>query len=65
MLHENSDDGTQCKTPLGYEDGLPVPELVTLKDYINGDYEKLGVRILVCVKSIGPKKTSKWCHRYA
>jgi len=57
MIHETSDAGKQCKVPLGYEDGQSLSKLVTLNDYLNGGHELDGVRILVCVKSIGPKKT--------
>lgn len=57
MVHEASDAGKQCKVPLGYEDGQSLPKLVTLKDYLNREHERDGVKILVCVKSIGPKKT--------
>lgn len=57
MIHETSDAAKQCKSPLGYEEGQSLPKLVTLKDYLNGEHENGGVKILVCVKSIGPKKT--------
>lgn len=57
MVHEASGAGKQCKVPLGYEDGQSVSKLVTLKDYLNSEHERDGVKILVCVKSIGPKKT--------
>jgi len=58
MVLDKVDDGEQCKSPLGYEEAHQLSNLVTLKDYINGDHEKPDVRILVCVKSIGPKKSS-------
>jgi len=58
MVLDKVDDGKQCKSPLGYEEAHQLPNLVTLKDYLNGEHEKLDVRILVCVKSIGPKKSS-------
>lgn len=56
MLHENSDEGVLCKTPLGYVGGQQLSGLMTLKNFLNGGYDVAGGRILVCVKSIGAKK---------
>ncbi|EON69735.1 hypothetical protein W97_08997 [Coniosporium apollinis CBS 100218] len=56
MVHENSDEGVQCKTPLGYKVGQPLAGLMTLKNFIEGGYEITDGKILVCVKSIGPRK---------
>lgn len=61
MVLDKVDDGKQCKSPLGYEEAHQLPNLVTLWDYMSGEHEKLDVRILVCVKSIGPKKSSELC----
>lgn len=59
MVQENSDDGTLCKAPIGYEDGKQLAGLMTLKNFAAGGYEVTDSRILVCVKSIGGKKKSK------
>ncbi|OCK79378.1 hypothetical protein K432DRAFT_299970 [Lepidopterella palustris CBS 459.81] len=56
MIHENSDDGVLCKKPLGYKEGHPLPGLMTLKNFIDGGYDVVDARILVCVKSIGARK---------
>ena len=56
MVQENSDEGVLCKTPLGYRDGKQMDGLITLKNYIAGGHEVGGVRVLVCVKSIGGRK---------
>jgi len=59
MVQENSDGGTLCKTPTEYEDGKQLAGLMTLKCFVEGGYEVMDGRILVCVKSIGGKKKSK------
>ncbi|KAF2838088.1 hypothetical protein M501DRAFT_992963 [Patellaria atrata CBS 101060] len=56
MIHENSDDGILCKTPLGYRDGHELTGLMTLNNFIQGGYDVSDSRILVCVKSIGARK---------
>lgn len=56
MVHENSDEGVQCKTPLGYKVGQPLAGLMTLKNFVEGGYEITDGKVLVCVKSIGPRK---------
>ncbi|KAJ9665735.1 hypothetical protein H2201_004220 [Coniosporium apollinis] len=56
MVHENSDEGVQCKTPLEYKEGQPLAGLMTLKNFIEGGYDITDGKILVCVKSIGPRK---------
>ena len=53
MIQEDSDDGVLCKTPLGYRDGKVLEKLLTLKAFVDGGYEIEGVKVLVCVKSIG------------
>ncbi|KAI9695113.1 MAG: hypothetical protein M1820_008881 [Bogoriella megaspora] len=57
MVHENSDDSTVCKAPVGYKKGQPLPGLMTLKNFIDGGYDVDDGKLLTCVKSIGPKKT--------
>jgi hypothetical protein len=56
MIHENSDEGVQCKKPLGYKEGHPLTGLMTLRNFIDGGYDVANGRILVCVKSIGARK---------
>lgn len=61
VIHENSDKGETCRIPLGYSKGNALPGLMTLKSFIAGGYELNDIRVLGCVKSIGPTKkiTSK------
>ncbi|KAL2038130.1 hypothetical protein N7G274_009077 [Stereocaulon virgatum] len=56
LVQEESDEGVLCKTPLGYRDGKQLDGLMTLKSCINGGHEVSGVKVLVCVKSIGGRK---------
>lgn len=58
MIHENSDDGTMCKRPLGYRKGRPMSNLMTLQNFIDGGYDVIGARVLVIVKSLGQRKRS-------
>lgn len=62
MVQEQSDEGVLCKTPLGYRDGKQLDGLIMLKNYIEGGHEVTGVKVLVCVKSIGARKTCKYPH---
>jgi hypothetical protein len=57
VVHQDSNDFMLYKTPLGYTASQQLPDLMTLKNFIDGGYDVSGARILVCVKSIGPKKT--------
>ena len=59
MVQDNSDTGTQCKTPLGYVDGKQLASLMTLKSFVEGGHEVDNGKILVCVKSIGGRKKRK------
>lgn len=56
MIHENSDEGVLCKTPLGYCEGQPLAGLMTLKSFVDGGYDIIDGRMLVCVKSVGARK---------
>ena len=56
MVHENSDDGIMCKTPLGFRDGRPLSGVMTLQNFIDGGYDVVDAKILIVVKSIGVKK---------
>lgn len=59
MVQEQSDEGVLCKTPLGYRDGKQLDGLLTLKNYVDGGHEVPSCKVLVCVKSIGARKTCK------
>ncbi|KAK4986577.1 hypothetical protein LTR66_007827 [Elasticomyces elasticus] len=56
MVHENSDDGILCKSPLGYRESQSLGGLMTLKNFVNGGFDVSEARILVIVKSIGARK---------
>lgn len=57
-MHRNSDDG-RYRTPLGYREGVPQNNLMTLQNFINGGYDVVDARVLIVVKSIGAKKRGK------
>lgn len=59
LVQENGDDGTLCKTPLDYKEDKELAGLMTLKNFIEGGYDIADGKILVCVKSIGAKKTCR------
>lgn len=59
LIQENSDAGMVCKRPLGYHQGKQLPGLMTLKSFVEGGAEALHAKILVCVKSIGGRKSCK------
>lgn len=50
-----------CRTPLGYQEGEQLAGLITLKGYLQGGWEvesgSGSVKVLVCVKSLGGRKT--------
>lgn len=56
IIHENTDDGDASRDPLSHQNPKPLPDLMTLKSFIEGGYEVRETKILVCVKSIGMKK---------
>lgn len=60
MVHENSDDGTMFKRPLGRHEGRPLQGLMTLQNFVDGGYDVVDARILVVVKSLGQRKKSAW-----
>jgi hypothetical protein len=63
MVHENSDDGTMFKRPLGHREGRQMSNLMTLQNFIEGGYDVVGAKILVVVKSLGQHKKSELvCH---
>lgn len=62
MVHENSDNGTMFKRPLGHRKGRQTSDLMTLQNFIEGGYDVVGAKILVVVKSLGQRKKSEWKH---
>jgi hypothetical protein len=46
-----------CRTPLGHTEGEPLEGLMTLRNFEDGGHELDGAKILVCVKSVGGRKT--------
>lgn len=60
MVHENSDDGTMYKRPLGHREGRPLQGLMTLQNFADGGYDVVDARILVVVKSLGQRKKSTY-----
>ncbi|GAB7323825.1 hypothetical protein MBLNU13_g07267t3 [Cladosporium sp. NU13] len=56
MIHENTDDGTMFKRPLGHREGRQKADLMTLQNFFDGGYNVVGARILVVVKSLGQRK---------
>lgn len=56
MIHENSDDGTMYKRPLGHREGRPIADVMTLQNFVDGGYDVVGAKVLVVVKSLGQRK---------
>jgi hypothetical protein len=57
IIHENGDSGDKYRVPLGYWKTKTLGDLMTLKSFIDGGNEIPESKILVCVRSIGAKKT--------
>ncbi len=56
MVHENSDNGTMYRLPLGYRRGFPLSGVMTLQNFVDGGSDVVDAKILVVVKSIGQRK---------
>jgi len=56
MMHDRSDEGVLCKTPLGYREGRALAAMMTLKNFSEAGSDVKDATIVVCVKSIGPRK---------
>lgn len=56
MLHEQGDNGSMFKTPFGVRDSQVLPGLMTLKNFVDGGFDVEDCKLIVCVKSIGPRK---------
>ncbi|KAL8964272.1 MAG: hypothetical protein Q9183_004567 [Haloplaca sp. 2 TL-2023] len=57
MIETDNDDGSLYRSPLGSTNGHQLEGLVTLKNYFDGGHDIEGTKVLVCVKSIGGRKT--------
>ncbi|KAI9730849.1 MAG: hypothetical protein M1834_005567 [Cirrosporium novae-zelandiae] len=57
MIQDQSDGKVLCKSPLEYTENRPLAGLMTLKNFKEGGHEVPEVKVLVCIKSIGVKKT--------
>lgn len=57
MIHSNESSENICRVPLEYRKMNPLPGLMTLDSWVNGGHDVTGVRILVCVRSIGRRKS--------
>ena len=57
-IETDSDDGSLYRIPLGSTNGHHLEGLMTLKNYFDGGHDIEGTKVLVCVKSIGGRKTS-------
>jgi hypothetical protein len=55
----SSNDANLCRAPLGLNSrqGSGLPGLMTLKSFLSSGYDMGDGSILVCVRSIGPRKT--------
>jgi hypothetical protein len=62
MSQKNSDGGTLCRKPQGYTPGKELSHLISLKNFIGGGHEVSNGKIMICVKSIGGKRKSKFLH---
>jgi hypothetical protein len=57
MIHTTASVDSICRTPLEYDPQRPLPGLMTLDSYIKGGNDGIpGVKLLVCVKSIGARR---------
>ncbi|KAA8564859.1 hypothetical protein EYC84_010630 [Monilinia fructicola] len=57
MIHTHSGASDICRIPLGYTKGEPLAGLMTIEAYLRGGHDGvIGVKLLVCVKSIGARK---------
>ncbi|OWO97470.1 hypothetical protein B2J93_5283 [Marssonina coronariae] len=58
LLHTTPSTDGVCHAPLGYRRGHALPGLMTLDSWLQGGHDGVaGARILVCVQSIGARKT--------
>jgi len=58
MIHTTGSTDGICRTPLEYKKGQPLPGLMTLDTWLKGGHDGVtGAKILVCVKSLGGRKT--------
>ncbi|KAK7178757.1 uncharacterized protein CC84DRAFT_1261574 [Paraphaeosphaeria sporulosa] len=56
MIHDRSDDRSMFKRPFGARDSQVLPGLMTLKSFVDGGFDIDDCKLMVCVRSIGPRK---------
>jgi len=57
MIHTSSGGEAICRVPLAYKKGEDLEGLMTVDCWLKGGYDSVsGVRLLGCVKSLGPTK---------
>ncbi|KAH6712968.1 hypothetical protein BKA61DRAFT_66343 [Leptodontidium sp. MPI-SDFR-AT-0119] len=60
MIHTTGSTDGICHVPLEYKKNQPLPGLMTLDTWLKGGHDGVvNAKILVCVKSLGAKKTIK------
>lgn len=58
LIHTTAASASLCHLPLEYRRGQPLPGLMTLGTWLTGGHDGvIGAKVLVVVKSIGPRKT--------
>jgi hypothetical protein len=58
-LLNSEEEEILCRRPFGCTDEEVLPGLMTIKNFIDGGYGVEDCKLLVCVKSIGPRKKGK------
>ncbi|KAL2071499.1 hypothetical protein VTL71DRAFT_12734 [Oculimacula yallundae] len=60
LIHTTGSTDSICHAPLEYKKNQPLPGLMTLDTWLQGGHDGVvNAKILVCVKSLGAKKTIK------
>lgn len=59
MVLDPTERKNSCKVTPGYN-WPPIPDLITLKQFMEGGSDIPNAKILVCVKSISPQKSGKY-----
>ena len=58
-IHEDGFLADRFRTPLGYDAGESLPNLMALRSFVDGGHDVPDARLLLCVKAVGAKKSSK------
>ncbi|KAG9234330.1 hypothetical protein BJ875DRAFT_17906 [Amylocarpus encephaloides] len=57
MIHSSDGTASICRAPLEHQRAQSLPGLMTLTSYVGGGHDGVrGAKILVCVKSMGPRR---------